>query len=509
MTDGPENITRMGLRASTGLGGRAWVASALAFGLLWSATPSALAQTVTVSCAEMNAANADGAWAQAATGYSIGVGINETTGVLNVQNQTLDLPPNGVICVSGVTSSTGTLTFRRNAANTPVYLLVEGDFTLSLGAHTIDVSGGNESQRYAIGMDRTGGLGGPGGSDGGSCDFTRIADLDRRVGEGIGPGGGLTSTYGTDAIGPGGGGASPIADGGPGFSEVANNRWGGAGGSSYAQWNHTMLHGGSGGACGAAGVSPTVSQVNAGGGGGGVLVIGAGGTITVNGTLMARGGTSTTWGGGGGGGVIRLVADTITGSGHLRVEGSAAMTNCGGTSIRGGCGGHGLVRVEAPDGGASGTLLNNVTPAESLRFGVPQAIVPPFRPTLDITAVTASFDGTPQVVTPLQLNPTEHVHWSAGVFLEAPAPPQTITVTLSSNNVPHTANVWVRMNVLRWTGNNQESVAPSLVVSATTTGQGSGSLTWVVNHTVPAGMELGTIEAWVENICIPDSAGCP
>jgi len=483
-------------------GRRAWQAPTLALTiacLAWWSTP-ARADGVTISCVTANAENIAAGLATSA-GYTIGVGIEPTTGALSVSNNTLQLPPNGVICVSQVTCATSSrsLTFARNAANTPVYLLVEGNVTLASASCGVDVSGTSQNTRFGLGMDRIGGRGGPGGSDGGSCDFQHA--VFNRAGEGVGPGGGRFHTYGTDAVGPGGGGASPIADGGPGYSDPANNLFGAAGGVRYSAFDHRILHGGSGGACGANGITP--STWHGGGGGGGVLVLGVGGTVNLSHSssyLRARGGQGSTWGGGGGGGVIRIVADVVMGNGLLQADGSNGITTCGTSAVRGGCGGHGMVKIEAPDGGATGNLLSNVSPPEALHFGVPQAIVPQARPTLAVATVTATWNQSQQTVAPLQLNPAEHVHTSAGVFLEAPSPEQTVTITLSSMNVPHTAPVWVRMNVLGH---------PSVLVAASTAGEGTGPLTWTASHAVPAGMELGTIEAWIENVCTPGSPGCP
>lgn len=442
------------------------------------------AMAVTIDCETANNANFVAGLANS-DGYTVGANIS-ASGVLTINNTVLTLPPNGIICVKSVSCQTTSrsLTFAKNANNTAVTLLVEDDFTLQSNGCGIDVSGSNASNTAAVGADRLGGLGGPGGSDGGSCDFTDA--LDRRAGEGIGPGGGKASN--TVA---GGGGASPVTGGGVGFSGGA------VGGGAYAVFTDTITHGGSGGGCGTQG-----STGYGGGGGGGMILVAAGGTINISGSsayVRARGGATNVAGGGGGGGVIRLVADVIQGSGLLQVEGSSAATNCGTSSIRGGCGGAGLIKLE---GAASGTILTKATPLTALKIGTPQPLVLSELtvPTLEVTSIDSTYAGAPNTQSPGPLLTTEHVHRSPSVFIEAPnAPEQTITVTLESTNVPATATVRVRMNALG---------TASAVVAASTSGTGSGTLTWTAALTVPGGMELATVEAWIEDVCTPGSPGC-
>ena len=456
----------------------------------------------TQKCVVANSANIGGTVGGASTnGYTIHSRVNSITGVLDINTTAvtppMDLPPNGVICVSSITcSSSGVLKFNKNNDNTPVYLLVEGDVTLSAGCD-IDVSGTDYQVRYGIGMDRVGGVGGPGGSDGGSCDFTFSSPF--RAGEGIGPGGGGASTTGSA-----GGGASAVSVGQTG----KNGTNPGLGGQSYSLREHRIMHGGSGGGCGStsSGTSP-----EGGGGGGGVLVLAAGGTITFNhgsSYLIARGGAGGTYGGGGGGGVVRLVATKIySGPSPTGAYGYVDVTR-GGTceGSYGGCGGDGLIKIESPD--ASGSWIGNSIPQTALYYGTVQEIFPDpaLRPTLTIASVTATFAGVTKTVTRQLQDPSVHIHTVPGVFLETPSTPseQVVTVTLTSNNVPHTAPVKVRLNTVY-----DVQVKRSLVVNATTAGTGTGALTWTASITVPGGLELGTLEAWVQNVCTPGTAGCP
>ena len=92
------------------------------------------------------------------------------------------------------------LRFQRNAANTPVTILVKGNVTIAANAALI-VSGDTRTSGTAGGAG-VGGLGGPGGFRGGDGAF-RIANLATDGGVGLGPGGGAgaTSTPGRSAPG--------------------------------------------------------------------------------------------------------------------------------------------------------------------------------------------------------------------------------------------------------------------------------------------------------------------
>src|SRR4051812_34144809 len=77
---------------------------------------------------------------------------------------TNDLPPDGVLNYTTITiNNNATLRFRKNALNTPVYLLAKGDVVVN---GTIDVSGrGTGTNAYV------GGEPGPGGFAGGEPGF--------------------------------------------------------------------------------------------------------------------------------------------------------------------------------------------------------------------------------------------------------------------------------------------------------------------------------------------------
>src|SRR5881296_335327 len=104
-----------------------------------------------------------------ATQAQFSSGSTGADGALNVtSNTTLDLPPDGIFNFTTINVASGaTLTFKRNALNTPVYLLASGDVVIT---GTIDVSGGNRSG-IAFCCGASPGLGGPGGFDGGFGEF--------------------------------------------------------------------------------------------------------------------------------------------------------------------------------------------------------------------------------------------------------------------------------------------------------------------------------------------------
>src|SRR4051794_9427375 len=106
---------------------------------------------------------------------------------------TVDLPPDGKLHYKSLTVNSGVrLTFNRNARNTPVFLLSQGDVIVS---GTIAVNG-------ARALANNGGFGGPGGFEGGKPSLRgRVAP-----GEGYGPGAGLGSDPRCEGITSAGGG---------------------------------------------------------------------------------------------------------------------------------------------------------------------------------------------------------------------------------------------------------------------------------------------------------------
>jgi hypothetical protein len=226
-------------------------------------------------------------------------GSTGACGPMNITNNTtLDSPPDGIFNCTTITVAAGnTLTFNRNALNTPVYLLATGDVTVN---GTIDVSASGRS-------------GGPGGFDGGRGGS---------VLEGLGSGG--------DGMGPGGG-------------TVVNNWRHGAFGTpslvnsnprTYGNLLLCPLIGGSG-SIGLSG-NPGVDGC----GGGGAILIASNTRIAISGSGAIRSGGATDGVGlGGSGGAIRLVSPLISGNGSLSVLGGANGT----------WGGFGRIRIDCLD----------------------------------------------------------------------------------------------------------------------------------------------------------------
>src|SRR2546428_3456041 len=131
-------------------------------------------------------------------------GSTGADGALNPSaNLTLTLPATGVFNFTTVNIPGGViLRFTRNAANTPVTILAQGDVII---AGTMDVSGsaGGTGSLTGTLLGPNGGAGGPGGFDGGTGANGVISTTG---GAGLGPGGGS----GGANSGSSGGGGRPL-----------------------------------------------------------------------------------------------------------------------------------------------------------------------------------------------------------------------------------------------------------------------------------------------------------
>lgn len=278
---------------------------------------------------------------------------------------TLPLPADGILVFDSMNikprpSDQGALTvdFQRNAANSPVTLLVRGNVTINDDTNTvISISGASGQQVGGSDFNR-GGLGGPGGFRGGDGAY-QLVNLSSIGGAGFGP------------LGGGGGTGSPITTAG--------------GGQFLGALGLLPLVGGSGGGGGGSGNATLGSNGGSGGGGGGAILIAANGTVTMNGQITARGGepagpngnSNSTWGGGGSGGAVRIVANAITGTGSISAIGGSGQ---GGSQPPPG---PGMIRLEA----FQTTLSANNTNPVATRALAPGPIVNPFTPQVSITAV--------------------------------------------------------------------------------------------------------------------------
>lgn len=243
---------------------------------------------------------------------------------------TIILPADGILHYKSFTViANATVSFTKNANNTPVYLLSQGDVALF---GRLYVSGGGSGAGVGPG------LGGPGGFDGGRRGVGTVPP-----GDGQGPGGGRAGTEG---------GPTTAGSAGPG---VFLQPWGAGSTNSGPVYGNAALIpliGGSGG-----GGTPGFG----GGGGGGAILIASNTKITLgvsgNQFIDATGGewgTSGAWNGGSGG-AIKLVAPQITGEARLYVQN------------RNGTGAPGRIRLDAVN--YAGAALQYVIPDQALSYG--------------------------------------------------------------------------------------------------------------------------------------------
>jgi hypothetical protein len=268
---------------------------------------------------------------------SFDVGSDGRLGDVTIaSNTTLDLPPDGKLHFRSLIVNSGvTLKFKNNARNTPVFILSQTEVVVS---GEINVDGGDQQVN-------TGGLGGPGGFDGGRPGF----GAEVPPGDGFGPGGGRAGNNScSDAIG--------VALGaGHGTTRSAVS------GSTYGNTLLIPIVGGSGGGGGAG------DPNGGGGGGGGAILIAANSRIAVNGAIRARGGRGGFCLNGGSGGAIRLVSFKVEGAGTLD------------TSPLNGNSGSGRIRVDTVL--RSGLNLRNFGASS---IGGNLLVFPPTTPTLSV-----------------------------------------------------------------------------------------------------------------------------
>ena len=328
----------------------------------------------------------------------------------------IPLPPDGVLVLSGMNLATrttpvndgGSLTvsFIKNAANTPVTILIDGNLTIGPGV-LLTVSGdtGTNGSTNVLGV---GGNGGPGAGRGGDGAY-QLVNFATVGGAGLRPGGGA-----------GGSIASTPGQGGPGLFMATSDLLpiiGGAGGGGGSSTSNASNCAGGGG-----------------GGGGGAILIAANGTVTINGTVNADGGdrgsnsnnACSSAGGPGSGGAIRILANTIAGSGQMNAR---AGTNISGlrpaTS-------YGAVRLEA----LTNTFPVSDTDPLAARTPGPGPVFNVFNPTVAITSV----GGQAVAVNPQGV--------FGGVDIVLPVPGST-QVVFSTAGVPPgtTVNVTVKPKV--------------------------------------------------------------
>lgn len=196
--------------------------------------------------------------------------------------------------------------------------------------------------------------------------------------------GGKFSSPSKIGSGPGGGRLGSLHGGPAGHVDVGVQIGGigmGQSGPAYGTALLLPIVGGSGGAGGV--FHPqTAADASGGGAGGGALVIASSDSITLNGSIIARGGDGGTGprglGGGGSGGAVRLVAPIVAGTGAIEVRGGRSPAPLEGL------GAAGRVRLEASDLSFNGTVV----PLASSSLGSPApALLPPTAPRVRVTKV--------------------------------------------------------------------------------------------------------------------------
>jgi hypothetical protein len=273
--------------------------------------------------------------------FAFDSGSTGADGALNpTVNTEIQLPASGILNYTSINIPAGvTVKFKKNALNTPVYLLVSGNATI---AGSLDISGTSGMHSGTAGDGNTAddgipGVGGPGGFDGGrgGRDDTSLRPEVIRGGAGLGPGGGLGGKEGNDGCSNGiyypriGGGAGYLTYGreDTSYNNCSARPAGAAVGKPYGSAILQPLIGGSGGGGGRGGIN---FGGTGGGGGGGALLLAVSGTLQLSGSIVANGGGSGDYaganagdhGGGGSGGAVRLLATTLSGAGNVQAIGS-------------------------------------------------------------------------------------------------------------------------------------------------------------------------------------------
>ena len=393
-------------------------------------------------------------------------------------NTEIQLPPSGVLNYTTINIPTGvTVRFKRNALNTPVYLLASGNVTI---AGAIDINGKTAAATGTAGDgvqadDGVPGEGGPGGYDGGrgGRDDLAMTAAVIRGGAGLGPGGGLPGIEGGDGcpryykyIGASAGYATNGFDGNANPSGAgiiggcSNSGFGALYGSAILQ----PLIGGSGGGGGRGGPNYPGSG---GGGGGGALLIASSGTVTLTGSIGASGGyggavAGTNSGGSGGagsGGAVRIVATGVTGAGSITANFGCPQAVTGSVNGNMNCNFYrssvGRIRIEAEALTYSGTT----TPAYTT--DVPGPVFLASLPSLRIAtvagvAVPASPTGNADVTLPADVvNPVTVTFETANVptgntilFKLIPAygtPTEVLSAAIAGTTAAGTASITVSL----------------------------------------------------------------
>lgn len=254
--------------------------------------------------------------------------------------------------------------------------------------------------------------------------------------------GGVGSVSGGTALagnGPGFGGVVAAGPGG-GAGHASNGSGLGAGGSGGMSYGNSFLLPMLGGSGGGGGVFQSPQNGAGGGAGGGAILIASTVSITLDGSITARGGRgglinfnglTNSFAGGGSGGSVRLIAPAVDGSGSIDVAGDVGSNSQGFNR-----GASGRARIEGltsrfPDG--------SVTPSGSVTFGSPGVVLlPATAPKVRITTIDT--EAVPAVTTGSFETPdvTIDVTTQVTIQLEAMNVPvgTVVKLTLNPENGP-------------------------------------------------------------------------
>jgi len=331
--------------------------------------------------------------------------------------------------------------FKNRAGYPPVVWLVQGDVTID---GTLSVSAGREGYVDSIHQP------GPGGFRGGHL----YAGLHSRAGAGFGPGGAMQADAGS------------MSGAGGSYGTLATGYLPSQGAEQYGSSQLLPLLGGSGG------TSRDVYGRQAGAGGGAILIA-AGGRVTLNGLLEARGGwigwipEIQTEHGPGSGGAVRIICDTLAGSGLIDATGG----NAGGPETRAG---DGRVRLEYNVSTTSPAVYGVVT--GGFPSNPPQVWPPDDTPTVKIVEVNGQ--STP-------VDPKARMSLQQQDVSIATGDP--VTWRVESRHVPSAWTVILRVNPM----SGREVVTPCTMEAG-----GTEDLAyWSCTLTMPPGYSVAQVRA--------------
>lgn len=347
----------------------------------------------------------------------------------------VQLPASGILNYTTMSIPAGVTVRYAQTTKVPVVILTTGNANI---AGTIDISGGSSADTNLGSIQFQGGLGGPGGYDGGLGG--QLVQTVGGVGYGPGGGGSGKTTNSCNGYTQGGGGAGFSGAGAPSFCVAYVGYLAGAatgyGGPAYGSLTMLPMVGGSGGGGGGGSASGSGGTGSGGGGGGGAILLVSSGTVEFSGVIKANGGNAGTnagatcsnstptyggTGGGGAGGAVRILASALIGAGTINVSGG--VSSCPGSWNSGGNGARGYSSVEVVNSGSF-----NVSTLPSLTFT-----------SIGGVAVPTNTTGTSDVVLPESLaNPVTIAIAASGIPVGTVVklvlnPPNAVSVTANSS----------------------------------------------------------------------------